>query len=187
MAGKLAGAYAGARFVGVDKWTAAAYGSALNARGAAEIIIASIARLLPVSPVYDGQRLTTHHHGERVFIPLFVILVLVEATDLVFAIDSAPAILAISHDPSVVFSSNAMAILGLRALCFLLEAAHTRLVHLNRGLGVILRYGVKMIIARWHHINALASLGVITIVLMVTIVSSLRATATVSDRAGAAR
>jgi tellurite resistance protein TerC len=95
----------------------------------------------------------------------------------VFAIDSVPAILAISRDPFVVFSSNAMAILGLRALYFVLAGAKDRLVHLNKGLGVILFYvGVKMIVSRWYHVPTPISLGVITLVLAVTVWASLRTT-----------
>jgi tellurite resistance protein TerC len=135
-----------------------------------------VRRFVPVTADYDGQRLFTRHDGRRMATPLFVVLVLIEATDVVFAVDSVPAILAVSRDPFVVFSSNAMAILGLRALYFLLEGARGRLIYLNRGLGVILFYvGVKMIISEWYHIPTFASLGVITAVLAITIFTSLRA------------
>jgi tellurite resistance protein TerC len=140
-------------------------------------VLKLVRRLVPVTADFDGQRLFTRENGRRIATPLFVVLVLIEATDVVFAVDSVPAILAVSRDPFVVFSSNALAILGLRALYFVLEGARGRLVYLNRGLGVILFYvGVKMIISHWYHINTLVSLAVIAVVLTVTVVYSLRAT-----------
>ena len=118
------------------------------------------------------------YYGSVDATPLFVVLVLVEATDVVFAVDSVPAILAVSRDTFVVFSSNAMAILGLRALYFLLAGAKDRLIYLNQGLGVILGYvGVKMIVSRWYHIDSFISLGLIAVILTITIWASLRATA----------
>ncbi len=141
-------------------------------------VLKLVRRIVPVSPNYDGQRLFTHENGRRLATPLFVVLVLIEATDVVFAVDSVPAILAISRDTFVVFSSNAMAILGLRALYFLLAGAKDRLVYLNRGLGIILAYvGVKMIVSEWYHINPYISLAIISVILTVTIWTSLRASA----------
>jgi tellurite resistance protein TerC len=141
-------------------------------------VLRLVRRVVPVSASFDGQRLFTTQDGRRLATPLFVALVLIEATDVVFAVDSVPAILAISRDPFVVLSSNAAAILGLRSLYFLLAGAQGRLVHLNKGLGVILGYvGVKMILSHWYHIPTLISLAVIAIVLAVTVVASLRATA----------
>lgn len=135
-----------------------------------------VRRFVPVSSELDGQKLFTRENGRRLATPLFVVLVMVEATDVVFAVDSVPAILAVSRDPFVVFSSNAMAILGLRALYFLLAGAHDRLVYLSKGLGVILAYvGVKMIVSHWYHINSFLSLGVVSVILTVTVVLSLRA------------
>ncbi len=140
-------------------------------------VLKLVRRFVPVSAGYDGQRLFTRIDGRRLATPLFVVLVLIEATDVVFAVDSVPAILAVSRDPFVVFSSNAFAILGLRALYFMLAGARDRLVYLNRGLGVILAYvGVKMIVSQWYHIDAFISLGVIAVILTVTVVASLRAT-----------
>jgi tellurite resistance protein TerC len=136
-----------------------------------------VRRLIPVSSSYDGQKLFTRATGRRLATPLFVVLVLIEATDVVFAVDSVPAILAISRDQFVVFSSNALAILGLRSLYFLLASVEDKLVHLNKGLGVILAYvGIKMIIARWYHLPTLLSLAVIAVVLAITVVWSLRTT-----------
>lgn len=142
-------------------------------------VLRLLRRFVPVSAGYDGQRLFTRIDGRRLATPLFVVLVLIEATDVVFAVDSVPAILAVSRDPFIVLSSNAFAILGLRALYFMLAGAQHRLVYLNRGLGVILAYvGVKMILSEWVHIDAFLSLGVIAAILTVTVVASLRATPT---------
>ncbi len=141
-------------------------------------VLRLVRRVVPVTSSYHGQRLFARERGKRFATPLFVVLVLIEATDVVFAVDSVPAILAISRDPFIVFSSNALAILGLRALYFVLAGAQARLVYLNRGLGVILFYvGVKMIVSRWYHIDAFVSLAIIAVVLTVTVVTSLRASA----------
>ena len=110
-------------------------------------VLKLVRRFVPVSAEYDGQKLFSRATGKRLATPLFVVLVMIEATDVVFAVDSVPAILAVSRDRFIVFSSNAMAILGLRALYFLLAGMQDRLVYLNKGLGIILFYvGVKMIV-----------------------------------------
>jgi tellurite resistance protein TerC len=107
---------------------------------------------------------------------LFAVLILVETTDVVFAVDSIPAILAVSREEFIVFSSNAFAILGLRALYFLLAGMQGRFRYLNTGLAVILAFvGVKMLIAEWYHMPTWISLTVIAGVLGVTIWASLRA------------
>jgi tellurite resistance protein TerC len=140
-------------------------------------VLKIVRRFVPMTTRYDGQNLFTKENGRRLATPLFVVLVLIEATDVVFAVDSVPAILAVSRDTFIVFSSNAMAILGLRALYFLLAGAKDRLVYLNRGLGVILGYvGVKMIVSEWYHIDSFISLAVIAVILTVTVWTSLRAT-----------
>jgi tellurite resistance protein TerC len=146
-----------------------------------------VRRFVPVSADYDEQKLFTKQGARRMATPLFVVLVLIEATDVVFAVDSVPAILAVSTDRFIVFSSNALAILGLRALYFLLEGFRERLVYLNKGLGIILAYvGAKMIISHWDvHLNPLISLGVIVIVLVITVVTSLRATSSLAESTSA--
>ncbi len=141
-------------------------------------VLKLVRRFIPVSSSYDGQKLFTVANGRRIATPLFVVLIMIEATDVVFAVDSVPAILAISRDTFIVFSSNALAILGLRALYFLLAGAKDRLVYLDVGLGIILFYvGVKMIVSHWYHIPTQYSLGFIAIVLAVTVLVSLRSTA----------
>lgn len=144
-----------------------------------------VRRVVPVSSAYDGQKLFTRQRGRRMATPLFVVLVLIEATDVVFAVDSVPAILAISRDQFVVFSSNALAILGLRSLYFLLASVEDRLVHLNKGLGIILAYvGGKMILSHWYHLPTVLSLAIIAGVLTVTVVWSLRTTRKLEARTG---
>ncbi|MFZ9929457.1 MAG: TerC family protein [Ilumatobacteraceae bacterium] len=135
-----------------------------------------INRAVPTSPDFDGQKLFTRMNGVRVATPLFAVLVLIEFTDVLFAVDSVPAVLAVSREQFIVFSSNAFAILGLRALYFLLADAHARFTYLKEGLAIILAFvGVKMLIAEWYHIPTWISLLVIAIVLLVSIGFSLRA------------
>ena len=133
-----------------------------------------IRRLIPVTPDYRGQRFFVREGGRRFATPLFVVLVLVEVTDVVFAVDSVPAILAISHEQFIVFSSNALAIMGLRALYFLVASATRSLAYLHIGLGLILGFvGVKMLTTHWFLIPTGASLLVIVVILMLTVIASL--------------
>jgi tellurite resistance protein TerC len=128
-----------------------------------------------MSSGYDGQKLFTHENMKRVATPLFAVLVLIETTDVVFAVDSVPAVLAVSREPYIVFASNAFAILGLRALYFLLADLHNRFEYLQLGLAVILVYvGVKMIASHWYHLPSALSLVFIALVLAVSIMASLR-------------
>jgi tellurite resistance protein TerC len=121
--------------------------------------------------------LFTRVNAKRYATPLFAVLVLVEATDVVFAVDSVPAVLAVSHEQFIVFTSNAFAILGLRALYFLLADLHARFSYLQQGLAVILAFvGIKMLILEWYHIPTPLSLGFIALVLTVSIVASLKKT-----------
>jgi tellurite resistance protein TerC len=149
------------------------------------IAMRAVRRLVPTTNVYDGQKLFTKQNAKRVATPLFAVLVLIEATDVVFAVDSVPAILAVSREKFIVFSSNAFAILGLRSLFFLLGGMAGKFRYLNVGLGVILAYvGVKMLLVgppvEWHP-PAYLSLVVIGVVLTVAIVASLRADASEHD------
>jgi tellurite resistance protein TerC len=139
-------------------------------------VLKLVRRVIPSTTEYDGQKLFTRRAGRVLATPLFAVLILIESTDVVFAVDSIPAILAVSREPFIVFSSNAFAILGLRALYFLLAGMAGRFRYLNIGLGVILGFvGVKMILAEWYHLPIWISLSVIALVLTVTIVASLRA------------
>lgn len=132
-------------------------------------------RIMPVTNEYHGQKFIIRDHaGTLVATPLFMVLVLVESTDLLFAVDSIPAILAITPDPFIVFTSNVFAILGLRALYFLLAGVMDKFRYLKQGLAVILVYiGFKMVISHWYHLPTALSLGVIAFVLTISIVVSL--------------
>ena len=137
-----------------------------------------VRRLVPSTNEYDGQKLFTRKTGRRLATPLFAVLILIETTDVVFAVDSIPAILAVTSEEFVVFASNAFAILGLRALYFLLAGAASELRYLNVGLGVILAFvGVKMLLVDVYHLPTWLSLSVIVVVLTITVVASLRAAA----------
>jgi tellurite resistance protein TerC len=130
-------------------------------------------RLMPVSDELDGQRFFTRLDGRLAATPLLAALVVVEATDVVFAVDSVPAILALSNEEFLIFSSNAFAILGLRAMYFLLADARARFHYLNHALGGILVFvGVKMAAAYWYHLDVWISLGVIAALLVVAMVFS---------------
>jgi TerC family integral membrane protein len=147
------------------------------------IAMRAVRRLIPTTDEYDGQKLFTRQNAKRVATPLFAVLVLIEATDVVFAVDSVPAILAVSRETFIVFASNAFAILGLRSLYFLLGGMQGRFRYLNIGLGVILAFvGVKMLLIGWPlrvHMPTFVSLSVILLVLVVAIVASL-----VADKRG---
>jgi tellurite resistance protein TerC len=133
-----------------------------------------VKRVVPSTDTMDGPHLFTKVSGRHLATPLFAVLLLVEFTDVIFAVDSVPAVLAVSHEQFIVFSSNAFAILGLRALYFLLADAHARFSYLQQGLAIILAFvGVKMIIAEWYHIPTWLSLVIIAAILGVSIVLSL--------------
>jgi tellurite resistance protein TerC len=139
-------------------------------------ILKAFRKIVPSTTEYDGQKFFTRRTGHLLATPLFAVLIMIESTDVVFAVDSIPAILAVSREPFIVFSSNAFAILGLRALYFLLAGMAGRFRYLNLGLGVILGFvGVKMIITEWYHMPIWISLTFIAVVLAVTIFASLRA------------
>jgi tellurite resistance protein TerC len=168
-------------FLLLSAWKIAHHDEAEEVDYEANRVMRIVRRLVPTTSEYDGQKLFTRVNGKRLATPLFTVLVLIEATDVVFAVDSVPAILAVSRDSFVVFAANAFAILGLRSLYFLLGGMQGKFRYLNVGLGVILGFvGVKMLLlgAPFHiHMPTYASLGVIAAVLTVTIVSSLVADA----------
>jgi len=138
-----------------------------------------VQKAVPSTGEMDGQKLFTQRDGRRLATPLFTVLVLVETTDLLFAVDSVPAVLAVSREQFIVFTSNAFAILGLRALYFLLADMHARFAYLQQALAVILAFvGVKMIVAHWIEISGPVSLIVIAVVLAAAVVASVK----VADR-----
>ncbi|MEO5799714.1 MAG: TerC family protein [Gemmatimonadales bacterium] len=134
-------------------------------------------KFLPVSDSYHDDKFFAHTKRGWLATPLLLVLLVVEWTDLIFAIDSIPAIFAVTRDPFIVYSSNIFAILGLRALFFLLAHAIEAFVYLKPGVAVILVFvGIKMVISAWVHIPILISLGVIVGVLAGAIWLSMRQT-----------
>lgn len=124
-----------------------------------------------------GEKFSVMKDGVRYFTPLFLVLLLVEASDLVFAVDSIPAIFAITTDPFIVFTSNIFAIMGLRALYFLLADVADRFHLLKYGLAMVLTFiGMKMLIAPWYHVPTAASLAVVAILIGASVAASLIAT-----------
>ena len=134
-------------------------------------------RFVPSTDELDGQKLWTRVNGKRLATPLLAVLVLVEITDVIFAVDSVPAVLAVTNEQYIAFASNAFAILGLRALYFLLADMRDRFQYLQTGLGVILAFvGIKMTLSYWWHMPIAISLSVIAMILAVSIFASLRST-----------
>jgi tellurite resistance protein TerC len=131
-------------------------------------------RWLPLTPRYDGQKFWTVENGRRVATPLFLVLLLVEFTDLVFAIDSIPAIFAITNDAFIVYTSNVMAILGLRSMYFLLAGVVHKFVYLKYGLSLVLVFvGAKMMLVDVVKVPTPVSLAVIASVIGGSIALSL--------------
>src|SRR4051812_44606667 len=135
-------------------------------------------RLFPFSHSYDGTRFFTRIRGRLLATPLLLVLFVIEWSDLVFAIDSIPAIFAITRDPFLVYSSNIFAILGLRALFFVLAGMLDKFVYLKPGVAFILVFvGLKMTVSAWIHLPILLSLAVIVTTLALAVILSLRRTA----------
>ncbi len=131
-------------------------------------------RWLPATNTLDGHRFFTVENGKRVATPLMLVLIVIEFTDVMFAVDSVPAVLAISKNTFIVYTSNILAVLGLRSLYFLLAGMMSRFHYLDIGLACILGFvGVKMLAAEIVHIPNLVSLGVIALMLGIAITASL--------------
>jgi tellurite resistance protein TerC len=131
-------------------------------------------RLLPAVPEYHGKSFTIVKHGRRYATPLLLVLVAIEATDVVFAVDSIPAIFAITTDPFIVYTSNIFAILGLRAMYFLLSGVIDKFHFLRIGLALVLVFvGVKMVVAEWYEVPIGVSLGVIASLLGLSVAASI--------------
>lgn len=134
-------------------------------------------RHLRVTEGFRGERFMVRENGVLFVTPLFLALLMVEVSDLVFAVDSIPAIFAITTDPFIVFTSNIFAIMGLRALYFLLADMAERFHLLKYGLAMVLSFvGVKMLVAPWYHLPPAVSLGIILTTLAVSVLASLLAT-----------
>lgn len=137
------------------------------------LLLKFIRRFIPSTNKYHDENFFVREQGHLVATPLFAAVVVIEAMDVVFAVDSIPAIFAVTLDPFIVFTSNIFAILGLRSLYFLLADIVDKFVHLKYGLAVILCFiGVKMLAEKWLHIPVLVSLAVIVTVFGISILTS---------------
>jgi tellurite resistance protein TerC len=159
---------------GVKMWWAAGKEASLADNPALKLL----RRVLPVSKDFDGEKFFTVEHGKRIATPLFMVICLVGLTDVIFAVDSIPAIFAITQDTFIVLTSNVFAILGLRAMFFLLKAAADRFHLLNYGLALILVFiGSKMLLIDIFKIPVAVSLGVVFTILAITMLWSSRSSA----------
>lgn len=151
-------------------------------------IVKLVRRFVPVTDEYEGHNFFVRRNGQLFATPLFVVLAIIESSDLMFALDSVPAIFAITSDPFIVYSSNVFAILGLRSLYFLLANVMGKLRFLKIGLALILTFvGAKMLLVSLIDIPALFSLGVIAAILTVTVGLSLLLPATTAPEGGTDR
>ena len=156
---------------GIKMWWAADQEPDLESNPALKLL----RKLMPVSPHFDGERFWTRHKGVRIATPLLLVVALVGFTDVIFAVDSIPAIYAITADPFIVLTSNIFAILGLRAMYFMLAAMAAKFHLLSYGLAVILVFiGTKMMLIDLYKIPVLVSLGVVIGILAVTMVWSVK-------------
>ena len=179
--------YAGALLLARFHWILYLFGLLLLVTGVKMLLFAGKEPDIAANPVLRWMRrhmnVTDEHRGERFFVmrhgvryatPLFLVLVLVEATDLIFAVDSIPAIFAVTDDPFIVFTSNIFAILGLRAMYFLLADLAGRFRLLKYGLALILMLiGVKMLLLDLYKIPVLVALGLVALILAASVVGSL--------------
>ncbi len=156
---------------GVKMWWAAGQEPSLDDNPALKLL----RRVLPVSRHFDGEKFWTIEDGRRIATPLLMVICLVALTDVIFAVDSIPAIFAITTDPFIVLTSNVFAILGLRAMYFLLAAVAAKFHLLNYGLAVILVFiGTKMCLVDIYKVPVSVSLGVVVGILALTMLASLR-------------
>lgn len=158
---------------GIKMWLAAGEEADLEDNPALKLLC----RIMPVSRHYDGERFWTLENGKRIATPLLMVICLIGFTDVVFAVDSIPAIFAITSDPFIVLTSNVFAILGLRAMYFMLQVAAAKFHLLNYGLALILVFiGSKMVIVDFYKIPVALSLGVVLGILAITMVWSVKTT-----------
>ena len=156
---------------GIKMWWAAGKEGSLDDNPALRLL----RRIMPVSQGFDGEKFWTIENGKRIATPLLMVVALVGLTDVIFAVDSIPAIFAITQDPFIVLTSNVFAILGLRAMFFLLQAVASRFHLLNFGLAVVLVFiGTKMMLIDIYKIPVAVSLAVVVGILAVTMVWSVR-------------
>jgi tellurite resistance protein TerC len=156
---------------GVKMWLAAGKEPDLNENPALKLL----RKFLPVSKEFDGEKFMTVENGKKIATPLFMVICLIALTDIIFAVDSIPAIFAITSDPFIVLTSNVLAILGLRAMYFLLAAVADKFHLLSYGLSIILIFiGVKMCLIDIYKMPVTVSLGVVVAILAVTMIWSVR-------------
>ena len=156
---------------GIKMWWAAGQEADLESNPALKLL----RRVIPVSKDFDGEKFFTAQNGKRIATPLLLVVLLVGVIDVIFAVDSIPAIFAITTDPFIVLTSNIFAILGLRAMYFLLAAMATKFHLLSYGLAVILAFiGTKMLLIDVYKIPVLWSLGVVVSILAITMVWSVK-------------
>ncbi|GAP36033.1 TerC family protein [Piscinibacter sakaiensis] len=156
---------------GIKMWWAAGQEPDLESNPALKLL----RRVMPVSRSFDGEKFFTVENGKRIATPLLMVVALVGVTDVIFAVDSIPAIFAITTDPFIVLTSNVFAILGLRAMYFLLAAVASKFHLLSYGLAVILAFiGTKMLLIDVIKIPVLVSLGVVVGILAITMVWSVK-------------
>jgi len=137
-------------------------------------VVKLLRRIIPVAENYEGDHFFIRRAGKLLATPLFLVLLIVESTDLVFAVDSIPAIFAVTNDPFIVYTSNVFAILGLRSLYFLLAGVLDKFYYLKLGLSFVLAFvGTKMVIVDIYKIPIGLSLGVIASILAISVVGSL--------------
>lgn len=154
---------------GAKMWIAANHKADLGDNPALKLL----RKFMRVSKNYDAEKFWTVEDGKKIATPLFMVICLIALTDVIFAVDSIPAIFAITSDPFIVLTSNVFAILGLRAMYFLLAAIANKFHLLNYGLAAILVFiGTKMCIVDFYKIPVLVSLGVVVVILAVTVVVS---------------
>jgi tellurite resistance protein TerC len=164
---------------GVKMWWAAGQEPSLDDNPALKLL----RRILPVSQNYDGEKFWTIENGQKIATPLFMVICLIALTDVIFAVDSIPAIFAITTDPFIVLTSNVFAILGLRAMYFLLAAVANKFHLLNYGLAVILVFiGTKMCLIDVFKIPVAISLGVVVAILAITMLLSVRSSSSSTSK-----
>ena len=178
--------HAGSAFLHSFEWAVYVFGGLLAVTGVKLLLekdgdsspengrmVRALRRILPVSDRYDGGKFLTRVDGHRAVTPLFLALATIEISDLIFAIDSVPAIFAVTRDPFLVFTSNIFAILGLRAMYFLLAGVVGRFRYLKVGLsGILVFVGLKMLFAEVVEVPILLSLGAIAVILAVAALAS---------------
>jgi tellurite resistance protein TerC len=179
----------GAALIETFSWTMYLFGALLLvtgvrlARGKSEardpnrnVLVRALGRVMPVTQNYEGQRFFVCRNGKWLATPLLAALVAIESSDVVFAVDSIPAIFSVTDDTFIVFTSNAFAILGLRSIYFLLAGALDRVKHLGKGLAAILVFiGVKLLLIDVVHVSVPVSLAVIAAILAIAVAASWRA------------